>query len=290
MKSAIFQGRTTHTRHLPKRHAFAYRLFWLALELDELVELDRTVRGFGFNRRALVSVRDADHGGPGAGDIRSRIEARVREAGVEEPVARWTLVTIPRVAGYVFNPVSFYLGRADDGGLAVVVAEVRNTFGEMHHYVARPRPDPAVEGCWRFGFPKVFYVSPFLKVDGRYELTLRTADDQFDLAIDLLRREVPWLSATLTGRSRTLTGAALAGTLARLPWCAATIMLRIHWQALRLWAWRRIGTYLKTPPQNPATIPSPRPNFWHRLRGRLVAAAARPELTTPAAPSEAPKS
>ena len=37
--SALYCGVLSHTRHLPQRHAFAYRLFMLYLDLDELPRL-----------------------------------------------------------------------------------------------------------------------------------------------------------------------------------------------------------------------------------------------------------
>ncbi len=43
------------------------------------------------------------------------------------------LQTFPRVLGYVFNPVSFWLCHDRDGLLRAVLAEVNNTFGEHHN-------------------------------------------------------------------------------------------------------------------------------------------------------------
>lgn len=272
---------------MPRPHGFAYRMFWLALDLDELDTLSRAVHGFAYNRKSATSIRDGDYAGPGDGSLRDRITRRLRDAGVGESVPRITLVTIPRVMGYVFNPVSFYLCRDADDALIAFVAEVRNTFGEMHHYTARPTPDPADPTRYRFGFPKAFYVSPFLDDDGHYELTLRLGGDRFDLTIDLHQRGAVALSATMRGQGRPMTTASLWAALGRLPLFAATIMLRIHWHALLLRMVKRIGPHHKPAPRHPATIPSPRPSWWYALRQRLVrwARLARPVNTTPAASS-----
>ncbi len=283
MSSRIFLGQTTHQRHTPRGHAFAYRMFWLALDPDQLPMLHRTVRGFAHNRRWLASLHDADYAGPGHGSIRRKITAIIAAAGVTEPPRRITLITIPRVMGYVFNPVSFYLCYGHDGKLRVFVAEVRNTFGEMHHYVAQPLADAADPTLHRLTLPKSFYVSPFLDVDGRYELTLRTSEDTFDLSIDLHQAGGVAFSATMRGQGQPLTSARLLAVLARLPLFAATIMWRIHWQAIKLRVLKGIATQPKPAPSHPDTLPTRAPSCWYAFRQRLVKLASRTERITTAA-------
>eukprot|EP01026_Neomeris_dumetosa_P073554 TRINITY_DN75839_c0_g1_i1.p4 TRINITY_DN75839_c0_g1~~TRINITY_DN75839_c0_g1_i1.p4 ORF type:complete len:110 (-),score=4.95 TRINITY_DN75839_c0_g1_i1:78-407(-) len=109
MRSRVFQGQTVHRRFAHRGHAFRYRMFWLAVDVDELPELGRRVRGFGHNRVALASIHDRDYGGRRVGSIRDKVFGVLSEAGYDLACERITLVTIPRVAHYVFNPVSFYL-------------------------------------------------------------------------------------------------------------------------------------------------------------------------------------
>ena len=45
------------------------------------------------------------------------------------------LMTMPRMLGYVFNPVSFWFCRDRAGALRAVLCEVNNTFGESHCYL-----------------------------------------------------------------------------------------------------------------------------------------------------------
>lgn len=271
MRSRIFHGRTTHCRLLPRRHAFRYRMFWLAIDLDELPELDRRVRGFGHGRPALVSVRDADHGGPGDGTIRSKVEALVRGGGVHEPVERITLMTIPKVAGYAFRPVSFYLCEADEGRVVALVAEVRNTFGEMHHYVAAPeRGEASGDAPLVFRIPKRFYVSPFLDVSGTYDVLLRFDEHRFEIAVHLRDERGLVFSAGMHGRGVPMTSRRLLGAVARAPLFAATIMLRIQWQAILLFAGRGLPVFPKPAPSHPSTVPAASPSLWQRLRLAVV--------------------
>ena len=56
-----------------------------------------------------------------------------------------TLICMPRVFGYVFNPVSFWLCRDKDQKLRAVLCEVHNTFGQRHTYIcAHPDQRPIV--------------------------------------------------------------------------------------------------------------------------------------------------
>jgi DUF1365 family protein len=250
-------------------------MFWLALDLDELATLDREIRWFGHNRRAPVAILDKDYGGPGEGRIRDRIAARLREAGVDSGDESIMLLTVPRVFGYVFNPVSFYLCRDGDDSLAALVAEVRNPFGELHHYVARPQADRDDPGLVRFTLPKSFYVSPFLDVDGAYELRMRLEGDRFDLQVELGTPRAIVFSAGMCGTGAALTSGSLRATLCRFPLFAGAIMLRIKWQAFRLYVGKRLPMYDKPGPDHPATTAPSRPSVWHRLRHELVRRSRR---------------
>lgn len=276
MNSRVFQGKTSHCRFAPCRHAFEYRMFWLALDLDELPALDRDLRFFRHNKKALVSILDQDYGGPGAGDIQDRIRNHLESACLHEPVDRIELITIPRIAGYVFNPVSFYLCYLSDGTLSSLVAEVRNTFGEMHHYVARlvaeDQADPMKLIC---RIPKQFYVSPFFRVDGEYHIHLKKLDEEFSISIDLHDHTGLVFSASMNGDGLELNTRNLRRTLCRLPFFALTIMVRIHWQALRLYFDRHLSMFDKPAPSHPLTIPPSHRSWWLRLRTACVRSVAR---------------
>lgn len=260
-------------------------MFWLAINPDELPELDRSIGGFGHNRAALASIHDRDYGGPGPGSVREKIAGRVRQAGVAEPIERILLMTIPKILGYVFNPVNFYLCYAADGRLTAFVAEVRNTFGEMHHYVMEPAaPHRDDEADLDFRLPKEFYVSPFFGMNGEYAVRLKARQDRFEVTIILHQDGRPMFTATMRGDGRTLTTGRLLRTLARLPLFVATIMWRIHWQALLLRGRRRVSVFAKPAPSHPATIPAQRGSLWYRLR---AAALRRLQTEKPPASDEA---
>ena len=97
VRSALYTGTVMHARKTPKKNVFRYRVCFYLLDLDELPELDRRVRLFGWNRRNVVSLHDRDH---------LDVRAFLAEHGIEAD--RILLLTNLRVLGYVFNPVSFF--------------------------------------------------------------------------------------------------------------------------------------------------------------------------------------
>lgn len=247
-------------------------MFFLGLDPAELNDLDRRVRGFGHNRWALVGVHDRDFGPSGDESIRAGYEAVLARALDRVPTFdRLTVMAIPRIGGYVFAPVTFVLC-LDGDRLSALIAEVRNTFGEKHHYVAVPERSG---DQWTCRIPKRFYVSPFLDTQGEYGVRVRMEDDQFEIEIDLHEGGELVFSAGMRGQGQALTTRSLLTTVARMPFFAARIMPRIHWQALHLIA-KGIRTRLKPAPVGQMTMPAPRSSVWYRVRHALVRIARRP--------------
>jgi DUF1365 family protein len=125
------------------------------------------------NRFGLLAFHDRDHGDGGA-DALAWIEALLASEGVADADGEIWLHTYPRVLGYVFKPVSFWYCHRADGSLAAVVAEVNNTFGERHCYLL---DEPGLAWGRELRARKVFHVSPFCQVEGRYRFRfMRTAE------------------------------------------------------------------------------------------------------------------
>ena len=270
VRSRIYRGTTVHARLAPVRHEFRYRIYWFGIDLDELDLLDRTVRGFGRNRFSLVGIRDDDYAGPGAGSIRQRIVDRVSLHGIDVEDDKIMLMTIPRIAGYVFNPVNFYMCRGADDTLRAIVAEVRNTFGEMHHYIAAADAESDCNGMHKFRFKKRFYVSPFLSEEGEYLVQIQCTDDKFLASISLVQEGRTVFTASMDGQGRALTSGSLATTLLRMPLAATVIMARIQWQAILLRLRGGLRPRSKPAPVDIRTIPASRRSVWYWIRNRLL--------------------
>jgi DUF1365 family protein len=238
VKSALYTGTVMHARRAPRDNVFSYPVYMALLDLDELPRLDRTLRLFGWNRRAVTSFYDADHI-----DIRALLAENAIELRGRGSIQ---ILTNLRVLGHVFNPVSFWWCRHDDGTVACIVAEVNNTFGERHPYVLRPGEGSDVRGRVVFETDKRLHVSPFMPMDQAYTWWFSEPEERLSVRMDVHESGSPDFHATLTARRVPLTSAALRAALVRYPLMPARVLGLIHWQAFRLWL-KRTPFYRKPP-------------------------------------------
>jgi DUF1365 family protein len=149
--------------------------------------------------------------------------------------ARVLLLCYPRLLGFTFNPLSVYFCHRAEGELALIIYEVRNTFGDIHAYVLPVKPGEISAAGVRQQQEKLFYVSPFIELEMRYHFRISPPGARVKLRILETDREGPLLAATFSGRRRSLTTAALLRSLFSLPLVTVKIVAAIHWEALRLW-------------------------------------------------------
>ncbi len=269
MKSRLYIANVQHARYAPATHRFCYPVFTFAFDLDELPELDRQVRGFGYNRRAWVSLHDRDYL-RGDGTIRERLMRFLREAECDDNIARVELLTMPRMFGHVFNPVSFHYCYRADGSVRCIVAEVNNTFGERHLYILREPEGGLTRFPLRFRHDKQFHVSPFNDMRGHYAFSLSELGPNMRLVIDLLRDDVKVLTAVLSGHAVPLDSRALLSRMLRHPFRIVSNLPRIAWQACLLHYRRGLPVYRKPNPSHPMTIGVPPPTLRERACMRAV--------------------
>jgi uncharacterized protein len=233
MRSHLVEGTVRHRRARPVEYALEHQVFYLALDLDELDEVDRRLRLFGRNRRNVLEFRDSDHWPEPATDIRATVLDHLRAEGEDPTGWRITLVTNPRFLGYVFNPASFYLCRDRSGALRVVVVEVHNTpHLERHLYTLRPRSEGP-----RFvaSMDKDFYVSPFIDMEGGYTVHVQDEPTRLRIAINERQGDAPVLSTSLVLERRRLTNRSLLRMLLRHPMMTQRTTGLIYIHAWRLW-------------------------------------------------------
>ena len=140
MRSHLLQARSATVAPDRSCTRLEHDVYYVALDLDELDEVERRLRLFRRNRAGPAVVPGRRPPGPAGRRTCARpFLEHLRAEGVDPGGWRITLITNLRVFGYVFNPASFYLCRDADGVLRVVIVEVHNTHGERHLYTLRPR-------------------------------------------------------------------------------------------------------------------------------------------------------
>jgi uncharacterized protein len=268
MNSRIYECHVMHARFVPKPHRFLYRIFMLAIDLDELPALHRRLHLFSVNAPNLYAFREPDYlptseplhnqspsqvchlisdksSAPPALStplgLKARVLAYLAARGVNPgPGARIELVTLPRVFGYLFNPVSFYYCYDAAGTCVASIAEVTNTFHEMKPYFLGPETRRAGASAdappsFHLRTPKHFYVSPFSNVDVAFDFNLRTPDQKLSVQIDDYTGDTRTLTSTLTGPARPLTDGRLAWFTFKYPLITLRVIGLIHWHAFLLY-------------------------------------------------------
>jgi len=230
--SALYTGGVMHQRTRPRGHRLERRIFWLLLDLAEIDDQDRRLKLFSRNRWNLISFFDRDHGDGSDRPLRVQVEARMAAIGLDLKGGAIRLLTMPRLLGFVFNPISVYYCHGPDGRLAALSYEVTSTFGERRWY------DLAVTeggGAFRQGCAKTLYVSPFLGMEMRYRFRGSSPGEKVALTVGCDDAQGPVLTASLWGERRPLTDGGLAKVAVGYPLMTLGVVAGIHFEALLLW-------------------------------------------------------
>ncbi|WP_375186117.1 DUF1365 domain-containing protein [Pseudooceanicola sp.] len=241
-------GHSWHGRKGAVENAFRYGVDYVLIDAESAADGPSL---FARNARAFAAVQDRDHGGPpGRGSGPAWLREVLADHDLPAP-ARIRLLTQPRLLGFVFNPVSFWLCEDDRGDLRCVVAEVTNTFGDRHAYLCHRDDHAPITREDELTARKLMHVSPFQPVEGRYRFRFDIQPDRIGIRIDY-DREGGGVIATLTGRLAPLTNRGLLAAFLRRPFGSLRVLALIHWQALKLW--RKGAGYRRRPAAPSQTV------------------------------------
>tara|TARA_Y100000591_G_scaffold333363_1_gene376517 strand:+ start:13348 stop:14124 length:777 start_codon:yes stop_codon:yes gene_type:complete len=244
IKNNILVGKVVHKRISPIRHKLAYRVFALMLNCDEFQDLNKKTSLFSYNRFNLFSIHDKDHGD--GRPIQDFLEEIKKNVITREPVVNFSMIAYPRVFGYVFNPITIYLGYNKEKQIELVIYEVNNTFGQRIIYVipvAQNTGDIIHQKC-----EKKLFISPFNNNEGTYSFHIKNNPNLFQIGINLHVRNQPILVAHFTGQKQDYSSSNLLKSLGKNLLLTFKVILAIHYEALKLFF---KGMSFKKKPQAP---------------------------------------
>ena len=229
----LMRADVMHKRTLPRVHAFNYRVYYLALPIEHLNHDQHGI--LSFDRFNLLSFYQRDHGERTGGNVAQWARGLLQQFDMNDGVTHLVLVTMPRTLGYVFNPVSFWLGFNAEGELLAAIAEVNNTFKETHSYVlGKADGSPIGSDDWLIT-SKDFHVSPFLPVEGSYRFRFAVREHKLGIWIDHYNADGELtLLTSLVGNMQPLTRRTLWKAFFAIPLVALKVIGLIHFEALRL--------------------------------------------------------
>ncbi len=247
IKNGLLICKVSHARQRPKRNAFTYGVFYLCFALDELQQLKNFL--FSLNRWNIFSFYEKDHGEPEQ-KMDVWVKGVLSQFGVTKADGRIVLMTLPRVLGYVFNPVSFWFCLDKEKNIRAVISEVQNTFGDKHSYISFHDDQRPITKDDHMKSEKIFHVSPFIAISGHYLFRFYLSDAKVGVWIDHYDEEGLLITTSVTGKRTELSPAHLTYAFFRYPLVTFKVIGLIHYQALKL-AFK--GIRYRTRPNPPTT-------------------------------------
>lgn len=194
MSHRYYDGTIYHKRFSPAKHDFKYKFFMLDIQLSTIEKLKN--RFFSMNRFNLFSFYAKDHFGK-SDDFKKNVKELLKRFAIDSDV-KMRFVTLPRVCGFVFNPISLLILFENDKP-SYLLAEVHNYNGGRVIYPVKLETS---NGKTYIGESmKDMYVSPFFKRDGDYKFTLTYTNEKMSLNILLFENGQKMLVSNFEGKA-----------------------------------------------------------------------------------------
>ena len=231
LKSCIYQGEVFHQRLRPLQHKFSYRIFFLAIDLDELQQLNKMGPFFKTDRFAPLRFFATDYLSNKKQISRQDVWHKVRALGGEDRFGRVVFIGQMRCFGLYFSPINSYYCYDHKDKLSYLLAEVSNTpWNERQYYLIDITSKQSSE--------KTFHVSPFMDLDMHYHWSITPPAEQLKLSIETtkdtdLHRKL--FTAAIVMQRQPFTNKNLLKNLLAIPMMTLKTVLGIYWQALKLY-------------------------------------------------------
>jgi DUF1365 family protein len=227
-----------HKRFFPRINIFNYKCYYLLLPLSLINQTGNLTNNLSINKFAKMSFYESDHG---VKNNQQNCELWIRsilikhDNSLNDMIKEIYLLTMPRILGYIFNPVSFWFCTDDKDKIRAVLCEVNNTFGERHFYFCSHKNNEIIKPKDLMYADKIFHVSPFLKREGRYSFRFSFKHTSCGVWIDYFDRNgQKKLVTSISGKCHELSKKNINSFFWKYPLITIKTILLIHWQALKL--------------------------------------------------------
>ncbi|MFT4993391.1 MAG: DUF1365 family protein [Paraglaciecola sp.] len=234
MQSAVYQGLVLHKRYHPKPHKFNYRIFLLWLDLDELDEIDNTVKGFSSRHWAPLRFKRSDYLGDPDQSLKQSVLDRMSQLATKPLSGKVFFLGQVRTFGLYFSPVNFFYLQDASGAYTHLLAEVSNTPWNQRHYYL-------VDLAEQQDCQKAFHVSPFNPMDMTYKWHIAQPGEQLRLSLSC-HKEIKHFTASLNLTRQELNSNQLVNVVLSIPSMAIKTLWGIYWQAIKLF-FKRMPIY-----------------------------------------------
>jgi DUF1365 family protein len=199
----------------------------LDMDVSELETLKS--RYFSLNRFNLFGFYAKDHFGQGD-DFRNNIKVLLKNFDYQEADSM-RFVTLPRMLGFVFNPISLLILYKEKKPYAMLV-EVHNYEGGRIVYPVTLAQSK--NNHYHGNTSKDMYVSPFFQREGVYDFVFQSTPEKFWLHITYTQEDTKKLTTTLSTQCLPYNDEELIKIFFVYPMLTLGVVVQTLWQSLRL--------------------------------------------------------
>jgi hypothetical protein len=229
-----------HKRFFPKINMFNYKSYYLLLPVSLINQTSNLNNILSINKFAKMSFYESDHGEKNT-PHKDTCHSWIRnilinyDSSLNDMIKEIYLLTMPRILGYIFNPVSFWFCMDGKDQIRAVLCEVNNTFGERHFYFCNHKNNEIIQPQDLMYADKIFHVSPFLEREGRYSFRFSFNENNCGVWIDYFDQNGnKKLATSITGKFHELSKENINYFFWKYPFVTLKTILLIHWQAFIL--------------------------------------------------------
>ncbi len=233
IKSNLFSNTVTHQRFFPFKYKFSYSLTSLYIYYHEIKSLDKNIKFFSYNKFNVFSFYEKDHGYRDNRSLNEFVTDVLSANSIKYTKLSFSILCFPRILGYVFNPLSV-IYCFDGGKLIAVLYEVKNTHNEQHTYCFANKYLQN-RSLYQHQCKKIFYVSPFIKMNCYYKFSLKQPSKKLSLLIEQFdEQDNKILLASQIGKKINFLGATIIISFIKNPLMTFRVIFGIHYQAFKI--------------------------------------------------------